>query len=362
MIYMLSNQKKIKEGVLGVSFIDNQVRWTHVVEDEGNYNVAAYGQMPVPDIAGSGEDIHQKDVIRRLAQRLTPLGVYKHIPVVAAVSEAVGIFFQTFLSSEISQDDTIDMFIDRELEERTGSDPRSFMCEYDIITTDADTKILAVSAYPQPFLQSLHSLFDRIGFDDIHVESALHALVRLHATDAEVRFFITHDQSVIHLSLAHGSAILDHRIIPVGERIWTDVIKKSLKVDDEKAENIFRNYGLKQSHKEPRVYTSIMETLTPLQEAFRDMKSMLVKGEKHLRIDPHQIKEVVCYGSATHTPGFMRVVETFTHLDVSSIDVWRRSLSPSQELPIIDGYEAPEFASALAVGTELLLEQKGKNS
>jgi len=356
---MLGNQKKVKEGVLGVSFIDNQVRWAHVVEDEGHYNVAAYGQIPIPDIAGNGE-IHQKDVVRRIAQRLMPLRAYNRIPVVAAISEAVGIFFQTFLPSEVSPTDTIDMFIDRELEQRTASDPRAFMCEYDMITTDADTKILAVSAYPQPFLQALHSIFYRIGFDDIHVESALHALVRLHATDQDVRFFITHDQSVTHLSLAHGSAILDHRIISVGERMWTDVIKKSLNVDDEEAENIFRKYGLKQSHKEERVYTSIMKTLVPLQEAFREMKTMLVKGEKHLRIDPNNVKEVVCYGSATHTPGFMRAVETFTHLDVSPIDVWRRSLSPIQELPMIDGYEAPEFASALAVGTELLLENKSK--
>jgi type IV pilus assembly protein PilM len=156
------------------------------------------------------------------------------------------------------------------------------------------------------------------------------------------------------LSIFSGYSLRFTTSLAVSSKEFTDAIAKTLHVDEEKAEEFKRSYGL--DSKEQAIGEEVFNAIVPPATDFvEQVKKYLDYYETHI---PHQhlgekqkkIKKVVLCGGGANLRGFPEFLTRALKVEVVVGNPWVNILSPdSKELPALPFHNSLRYTTALGL-------------
>jgi hypothetical protein len=278
-----------------------------------------------------------------MAKDFSPLAEYRNIPLVCVLPESLT--HTVYLTLGLDQGEkSIVSTIERTVESYIVEHPvflaTDTVCLYDIIEQDTLKVTIVITLYQASKTATLKEVFKKIGFTDVSFAPLHAALQALHIDQGPTLMLSVADSHTSLIQMAE-SQLQGYAQIPFGARNVMSQIRDV--VGPDRTQRVYTRYGMKSNHRDPALYTRIIQQATPLIEHAQRM--IATSGKDHA---------IVIAGDYADLPG----LDTFLARQLRRVpvllDVQQRFLSPDIRLPVIDAHDMLRFAPALGAAIDYL--------
>lgn len=195
--------------------------------------------------------------------------------------------------------------------------------DYSTITeTDKETELLVMAA-PRKIVDSYMSLIQLMGLEPVAFDTTISAASRLFVQadeQSDVPTVLIDFGSVSADVTIYDRAMVVTGTVAGGGDIFTRLIAKKLKVNDEEAHLIKIKYGLDLSKRQ----AAIKEALEPtLQQLTKEVRRMIRYYEERSG-SQKKIKQIVTVGGGANLPGLSEYMTDQLRLPTRMCDPWKR--------------------------------------
>ncbi len=217
--------------------------------------------------------------------------------------------------------------------------------DYEIIETGPERNEVLMVAAPRAIVDSHIKLFDLMGLEVAHIDSAMAASTRaIVAATPLTKPTLVADigSTTIDLSV-HDKVIRLTDSIAMGGDSLTAQLVKDLGVAREQANEIKYRFGLGPSGLQPKVMASLG---VPLNKMCAEMRRV-IKFYQDRGVQKHKIEAVIVGGGSASMPGFLEYMTAQINLPVMLADPW--SGLDMRRLPAAPKFDAPMYTTAIGL-------------
>lgn len=331
--------KKQPPCALGIEINGRSIRWAKVGIGQTAFDIETHGLFNLSYVPWAQDADRQNEMIKDLA----PLAGYTDTPLVCVLPESLTHTAYITLEldpTETSPSKTIERAIESYIVEHPVFITTDTVCLYDILEQDSVKVTIVITLYQASKTKILKDVFTQIGFTDISFVPLHDTLQALHVDEDPTLMLSVTDTHTSLIQMADGQ-LRGYAQVPFGARNVMQQIKDV--VGDDRKQKVYARYGMKSNHRDPALYTRIIQQALPLIDHAQQMISNT--GKDHA---------IVVVGDYADLPGLDTFIARELRRVPMFLNVQQRFLSPDIRLPAIDAHDMLRFAPALGAAIDYL--------
>ena len=337
---LFSFLKKKNNRVLGVQIVGRSLRWAEASLSDDAFDVRTHGMLDTTYDLWR-ESIQDQD---RVMDDLAPIAAYRDTPLACVLPPSLT---QTAYLSiplvEFTQKDSsriIKTYIESYIAEHKTLITSDTVCLYDVLSENTERVDIAATFYRSSDVQPVADIFHALGFGTVHFVPMQDALQALHNNDDPSLLVSVADHSTSVFQVENGY-LTGYGETDFGAGNVMNAIRNI--VGEERAPRVYARYGMKASHRDPKVYADIVQQAMPI-----------IDLAQHMITGADQDHDIILAGDHARLPGLDTFIAQYLRRVPQTLDVWQRFVSPDVRLPVIDAHDMLRFAPALGAAVDYL--------
>jgi len=337
---LFSFLKKKNKRALGIQVVGRSLRWAEVDILDQAFDVRTHGMLDTKYDLWR-ESIQNQD---QVMDDLAPLAAYRDTPLACVLpSSLTQTAYLSIPIIDLSQKNipnAIKNYIESYVVEHQRFVTSDTMCLYDVLSQNNERVEIVATFYKSSDVQGLSDIFHALGFATVHFTPMQDALQALHSTDDPALLLSVTDHTTAVLQVENGY-LTGFGETAFGGGSVMNIIRDV--VGDERAPRVYARYGMKSSHRDPKVYADIVKQAMPI-----------IDLAQHMIADTDQDHDIILAGDHAQLPGLDTFIAQYLRRVPQTLDVWQRFVSPDVRLPVIDAHDMLRFAPSLGAAVDYL--------
>lgn len=331
----------------GIDMSDQSIKFIKLVPDKHGLRVSNFGKRLIPQ--GIVSDGKIKDPVR-LVELLIQLKQELNLDCVrVSLPEEQAYLFTVTIPKINSQE--IRSAIEFQIEENIPLSGTDAVFDYDILSENASTYRLEVSALSHELVQSYVDVFKDAGLEPISFELEAHALARTVIKEGDTGTYMIVDFGGVRtgISLVSNNSVVFTSTVSLGGDILTSMIEKNFKLSNKEAEVMKREFGLRRNTDNKELFSILLNGISILRD---EINRHYIYWHTHKDKDGKDrppIEKIILCGGDGNLIGLVDYLATSMRTKVETADVWVNINSLEEYTPEINKEESLEYATALGL-------------
>lgn len=269
-------RSKKREVPVRVAITDTSITYLTLDRDNQGFFVVSYGSLPLDEgTVVKGEVCKAKSFVTTLKQVVSL--VTKNLPERTSPQYTLLLPHENFLHTHVSFPYDVE-------EKNLSRNFKSFLLEHDdrypwvrthyyLSSFDDSTDGVYVRALDKERYGSYYLLAHEAGIGRVSIESVLHGITSF-LPQKERCSVILFEEEVSRILEYERGYYLRERKFQVSYRHLAQAIAKHIQVERSEGQQILDTYGVSRAHKDPKVFSQMMRSVSPLLDFLRKKKSV----------------------------------------------------------------------------------------
>lgn len=334
----------------GVDISDSSIKWLALKSATHGYEVVAYAQEPLEkDIVVEGivrDPQKLGAAIKKLQSDARGHG-YAHV----ALPEETAFVF-TMHVVDVTDRTQVLRAIEFELEDRVPLKLENVIYDYDVVTMHGDDlgAEISIFVFPKNIVEGYMKAFQHAGVKLLSLELEASSIARavLPPHSNNIVLAIDFGRARTGIMIFNCGVPIFTSTVMVGGDVMTKVIMETLKVNEEQAEEIKNEEGIRKTG-DKKVIEAMLGTAAALaDEITRHYEYWDTRRDEHgSRVTP--VSHVVMTGGSANLKGLDEYIAGRVKASVERADVWRNVCSYDAYVPPIDSHYSLGLSTAIGL-------------
>jgi len=334
---------------VSVDISDNSMKYIELGYGKTGLEVLRYGEEQIPVGVVKNGKINDpkrfKDVVSKVIKK-APSEFYR-----ISLPEERAYLFSMPIPFDAGKDPR--MAIELSLEERIPMKATEVVFDYELLEKKSGNFMVHVSAVPQSLVDAYVSPFESFGKTvlslEFEMQAAANAALPYEETDT-VTMLVDIGLTRTSIAIISKRTVLFSTSIDIGGQGLTDIIKRSLDVTKEKAEELKVEYGMTTEHD---IYTDLPSVITNHVAVLRDeinkLFSYWYSHHDEVVSSRSRIEKILLCGGEANLKGLRDYFRASFEVPVEYVNPWINVNSLDEYIPSISKDKSLSFTSAIGL-------------
>jgi Tfp pilus assembly PilM family ATPase len=333
--------KIITKSVIRIN--DEYISYLTVSKNEHGFFIDNYESIEIPEgIIVKGE-ILKADILYTLLKKIKSQIKNNHVDIL--LPHDYFLCSDAFLGKETEHKD-IKKRIKEYFKNKTNTEPwhTTHVCEFSTHEVRGKEKVL-FKCLPKDIQKSYVHVCKKSGFKINSISSDILAFDHFFKNE---RTLLVHvEEEHIRVAEFKSGMYVSHKTFQASYKQFTQEIMNQVKVPYSKARSIIGEYGFLRDHKEEKVYTRLVRSLSPLIDFISKSQNEFLKIKGSSTKTKESVVVKVVFGDI-HIPGFVDMISQSTRGDISEFDIVYNGTYTFQDVLTLHRKDSYQYQSHIA--------------
>jgi type IV pilus assembly protein PilM len=331
----------------GIDISDYAIKYAMFNPHEPRLPLRAYGKIDLPlDVIDHGEIRDSITITKHLARLQEEHNfLYAHL----SLPEEHAYLFQTDLQA--GSGESLEQMLEFNLKENVPLGADEAVYDYNILRKGKNNITLNVSVYPiaiaSQYINAVEEAGIRVLSAEIEGQATTRALLDDMSTSATLVVDIGRNDS--NISISTQGTVTFTASLEIGGDDLTRAIARGLDVSFQKAEQLKRQNGFRDSDETGPVYNALLREVKSLTDTVHRHLMYWQMHMKNASGKKETVARIVLAGGSANMAGLPEYLAASLGVPVEIGSVWRNVASEENEVPSIPANESLEYASAIGL-------------